>query len=273
MADILEFNSKKERMHSITFLGTAGGRFVILTQRRYSGGLWLEFGEIKISLDPGPGALIRALQFKKNPQKLSAILVSHNHLDHYSDAEVLIEAMTYGMKKNRGVLVTTEETLPYISEYHKKAVKILTPKPNENFNLGRLKVIVIPTYKHVNALGFKFFTEKGVVTYSADTAYSEKLLDYYKNSKILILNTIFPFSKEIETHLSTKDAMKIIQEVKPELAVITHFGIQLLNSSPEKEANLIEESSSIRTIAARDGLSIDLENLKENESEKQLKLI
>lgn len=264
-------------MHEITFLGTAGGRFVILTQRRYSGGIWLEFNEVQIILDPGPGALIRALQFKKNPQKLSAILISHNHLDHYADSEILIEAMTYGVKKKRGLLITTQETLPYISEYHKNAIEILTPNVGEFFKIGEegkeLKIQVLPTFKHSNAIGFKFFTEKGILSYTSDTAYSQALLKNYENSKILILNTIFPYHKEIETHLSTRTSLEIVERVKPELAVITHFGMQMLNSSPEKEAKIIEDKTGVKTIAAKDGmvLSLDVEEEK-SEREKQLKL-
>ena len=59
-----------DNSNSITFLGTGGGRFVILSQRRYSGGLWLDFDGTQILLDPGPGALIRALQFHKDVSKL-----------------------------------------------------------------------------------------------------------------------------------------------------------------------------------------------------------
>lgn len=246
-------------MHQITFLGTGGGRFVILTQRRYSGGIWLEFGKHQIILDPGPGALIRALQFKKKPSKLEAIFVSHHHLDHYNDAEVLIEAMTSGMKKKRGFLVTTKETLSYISKYHQEAVKILTPQPGEFFQLGGLKVKALPTFNHANALGFKFFTQKGIVTYTSDTAFSEELLGYYKNSKVLILNTIFPHNKEIATHLNTEKAIKIIQKVKPETAIITHFGMTMLNANPEKEAEVIERETGVKTIAARDGMTFNLD--------------
>jgi ribonuclease BN (tRNA processing enzyme) len=263
-------------MHKITFLGTGGGRFVILTQRRYSGGIWLEFGKINMILDPGPGALIRALQFKKKPNKLDAIFVSHNHLDHYADAEVLIEAMTYGVKKKGGFLVTTPETLAYISDYHKEVIEILTPKPSELFQvLPELKIKALPTYLHANALGFKFFTEKGIVTYSSDTAYSEGLIKYYEGSKILILNTIFPYHKEIETHLNTKNALKIVKGVKPEIAVITHFGMQMLNANPDREAKIIEKETKVKTIAAKDGMILNLdeaEGNEEGEDEKQLKL-
>ena len=262
--------------NSVTFLGTGGGRFVILSQRRYSGGMWLEFNNIKILLDPGPGALIRALQFHKDPGKLDAVIVSHNHLDHYSDSEVIIEGMTRGMKKERGFLVASEKTLHYISGYHKNKTSIIIPKINEKFTIenktGKIDIEPVPTYKHPGC-GFKFFTGPGIVTYTADSGYSEELLKNYNKSKIMILNVIFPKSKKIETHLNTESALKIIKNVKPKLAIIQHFGIQMLNANPEKEAKYIEQESGVKTIAARDGMVIDVERADVSDAEEeQLKL-
>jgi ribonuclease BN (tRNA processing enzyme) len=247
-----------DNSNSITFLGTGGGRFVILSQRRYSGGLWLDFDGTQILLDPGPGALIRALQFHKDVSKLDAVFVSHNHLDHYNDAEVIIEGMTLGMKRSFGTLVASEDALEYVSDYHKNRVNVIVPKINEKFTVGRkesLYVEAIPTYRHAGC-GFKFFTSSGIVTYTADTGYSDELIKDYAGSKILILNVIFPGSKEIETHLNTKSALKLVRTAKPELAVIQHFGIQMLNANPEHEAEYIERESGIKTIAAKDGMTI-----------------
>lgn len=244
-------------MHSITFLGTGGGRFVLLSQRRFSGGLWLDL-ESKLILDPGPGALIRALQFKKDIGGLDAVLVSHKHLDHYNDAELMVESMTHGMKKNRGCLVINRDALDYISDYH-KSVKLLVPDAGDRFRINDLKIQAIPTYNHADGIAFKFFSEEGTVTCTSDTEYSEELIDYYKNSKILVLNTIFPASKEIKTHLNTKTAARIVEKARPELAVIQHFGLSMLNAGPEKEAKWIEDETGIKTIAARDGMSIDLD--------------
>lgn len=248
-------------MAGLTFLGTGGGRFVILNQRRYSGGIWLDL-EATISLDPGPGALIRALQYGKNPQKLDAVFVSHNHIDHYNDAELMMEAMTHGMKQKRGCLVINKKALGYISDYHRSFTQVVTPKPGEKFNIRDLAVQAIPTKDHEEGLGYKFFSKNGVVTYSADTAYSEELIPYYKGSKILILNTIFPASKEIVVHLNSRTTSKIIKEARPELAIIHHFGMTMLNSGPEKEAKRIEDETGVRTIAARDGMTVGLEDLK-----------
>jgi ribonuclease BN (tRNA processing enzyme) len=258
-------------MDSFTFLGTGGGRFALLTQRRYSGGIWLDF-EARIILDPGPGALVRALQFGKKPEKLDAVLLSHGHLDHYNDAEVMIEAMTYGAKEMRGFLVTNEKTLEYISEYHRNAVKVIIPDAEEKFRINNLEVQAIPTFNHEDGIGFRFFTERGIVTYTSDTGYSEDLLEYYRGSRVLILNVIFPDSKEIKPHLNTEKAVKIVENAKPELAVIQHFGMSMLNANPEREAELIEKKTGIRTIAARDGMTIDLERLGTTEKEKQLRL-
>jgi len=263
-------------MASITFLGTGGGRFAILNQRRYSGGMWLELGANMV-LDPGPGSLIRALQFKKEPTKLDAVLVSHNHIDHYNDAELMVEAMTGGMKKRRGVLVLNKKAADYISGYHKGLVDVIVPDAGEKFRINDLEVQAVPTEKHDEGIGFRFSTAQGTLAYTSDTAYSERLIPYYKDSRILILNTMFPKSKEIEVHLNTRTAAEAIEKARPDLAVLQHFGITMLNANPDKEAAWAAEKAKVATIAAHDGMSIDLKDLSvkkagSGKDEKQLKL-
>ncbi|MBU4265766.1 MAG: MBL fold metallo-hydrolase, partial [Candidatus Altiarchaeota archaeon] len=64
--------------------------------------------------------------------------------------------------------------------------------------------------------------------------------------------------------------LQIVRQAKPELAVLNHFGMQMLNRGPEKEASRIQEETGIKTIAARDGMTLDLKKL--DEEVKQLKL-
>ena len=66
-----------------------------------SGGLWLDLGGTQILFDPGPGCLVQATKRKLNPAKLQATVLSHRHLDHSADINVVIEAMTEGGFKNR----------------------------------------------------------------------------------------------------------------------------------------------------------------------------
>ncbi|MGZ7095995.1 MAG: MBL fold metallo-hydrolase, partial [Methanobacterium sp.] len=96
----------------LTVLGSGGGRFATITQRRMTGGLRIDGIDGKnIHIDPGPGALVRTYQFGLNPLKLDAVLVSHSHTDHYNDAEVLIEAMTRGMTRNKGAVFGSKSVI------------------------------------------------------------------------------------------------------------------------------------------------------------------
>jgi ribonuclease BN (tRNA processing enzyme) len=256
-------------MSTLTFLGTGGGRYVLVSQRRHSGGIWLDFAE-KMILDPGPGALVRALQYHKKPSELSAVIVSHKHLDHYNDAEIMIEAMTGGAKKKRGILAVNGNALDYISTYHRDVVNLIVPKAGDEFNVGKVRIIALPTHKHEEGTGFRFTAKDGVLAYSSDTGYAKELAEHYKKADVLILNVIFPRTKSLETHLNTFDAAKIIGEAAPRLAVIQHFGVTMLSAGPENEAAYIEKETGVRTIAATDGMTVDLSAADLHE--KQLRL-
>jgi ribonuclease BN (tRNA processing enzyme) len=82
-------------MIAIHFLGTGGARFVVAKQIRASGGIWMRFGDTQIHVDPGPGALVRALSAVPpcEPPLLDAIVLSHKHLDHAGDVNVMVEAV------------------------------------------------------------------------------------------------------------------------------------------------------------------------------------
>src|SRR5580704_9197036 len=118
-------------MISVRFLGTGGARFVVARQIRASGGMWFRFGAepgqvTQIHVDPGPGALVRATSAVPpcDPAELDAIALSHKHLDHSGDINVMIEAMTHGGWKPRGALLAPRDAfegehviLPYAARF------------------------------------------------------------------------------------------------------------------------------------------------------------
>ena len=64
----------------------------------------MSLGGTNLCIDPGPGSLIRCLRSKPklDPSSLDGILLTHRHLDHAGDVNVMIEAMTEGGHKKRG---------------------------------------------------------------------------------------------------------------------------------------------------------------------------
>jgi phosphoribosyl 1,2-cyclic phosphodiesterase len=114
----------------LVFVGTGGGRFITSTQKIHTGGIRFISDFSQIHLDPGPGALVYSLSLGLNQTKLDAILVSHCHLDHYGDTEVMIESMTKGGTSKQGTLLAPRSVLygegdysAAISKYHKSIIK------------------------------------------------------------------------------------------------------------------------------------------------------
>jgi len=251
----------------ITMLGTGGGRFATITQKRRTAGIRIISEDSNLHLDPGPGALVHSIGEGLNPQKLNAVFVSHCHPDHYTDAEVLIEAMTKGTKKKRGVLVASKSVLhgnemgfdPVVSKYHQQMPeRVIEASLNTKFQVDKINVLVTEArHTDPDTVGFRFETqESGSFAYTSDTEYSESISKYYEGVRFLILCVMRPSGKPWKGHMTTDDAIRIIEQARPEQAALTHFGMQMIFKGPAKEARHIEEETHVPTIATRDGMQI-----------------
>ncbi len=251
----------------IILLGTGGGRFATITQKRRTAGIRIISEDLNFHLDPGPGALVYSISEGLNPQKLNAIFVSHCHPDHYTDAEVLIEAMTKGTTKKRGVLVASRSVLhgnemglnPVVSKYHQQMPeRVIEALPNKKFQIGNINVSVTEArHTDPDTVGFRFETSDfGSFAYTSDTEYFEGISKYYEGVRLLILCVMRPSGKPWKGHMTTNDAIKIIEEAHPEQVILTHFGMQMIFKGPAREAKLIEKETGVPTIAARDGMRI-----------------
>jgi phosphoribosyl 1,2-cyclic phosphodiesterase len=268
----------EKKMTKVIFLGTGGGRFVTLLQVRGTGGIYVIEGNLRLHIDPGPGALIRLKEAGLNPIKTDALLISHSHTDHYTDAEVLIEGMAQYGRKQKGVLIGSKSVIegvggigPAISTYHKSKLKeIHSLQPGESIKLEELKIEgTLSKHSDPTTIGFKLYLGAGIISYVSDTEFFEELINIYRGTRLLIVCMVRPLNAPIPFHLSTESAEQLIEGVRPELAIITHMGMKALRENPWAQAKWIVERSGIKTIPAQDGMSITLD--KEIKVEKALK--
>jgi len=257
---------------TIIFLGTGGARFMIISQLLASGGLWLNLGGTEILLDPGPGCIVHSTKKKLRGEKLSAIIVSHRHLDHSADVNVMVEAMTEGGMRRHGWLFAPSDALdsdPIIFSYlrqHLEGIGVL--QEGKSYSVGNVSFATPLRHIHsVETYGVVFKTGKYTFSYISDTRYFDGLCQHY-GGELLIINVAFfephPFSDNPlfpVDHLSVPDAEHIIKELKPRVAILTHFGMGMWRARPWQIAEKLSQQTGIKVIAAQDGMKFDLAKL------------
>lgn len=251
----------------ITFLGSGGGRFSAISQRRMTGGFRIDnLAGKNYHIDPGPGALVRTYQFGFNPRNLNGVFVSHAHTDHYNDAEILIEAMTRGMTRDQGTIFGSNSVLngfekwgPCISQYHQSKSDVFVLNPDVEHEVNGIKVRGCRTeHGDPDGAGFQIDYRGFKISYTSDTGYFDGLAQEHEGADILIASVLRPGKKSIPGHMCSRNFIDLINEVKPKVAVMTHLGLKMISNNPVTEAKKISKQTGVKTIAAFDGLSFNV---------------
>jgi len=255
-------------MDQIVFLGTGGARVVVSKQIRASGGMWFSLGNTQFIVDPGPGALVRATAKRKpklDPGKLDGIILSHRHLDHAADVNVMIEAMAAGGREKRGQLFLPRDALerdPIVYRYMRERVsKIVYLEAGGSYHLGEVALSTPVRHIHgdVETYGLNLSWEGTAISYIADTRFFPELIDHYRGD-VLIINVVRytdPEGYELD-HLNVADARQLIEGIQPQTAILTHFGMTMICARPWEVAAQLEQETGIHVIAARDGMRYEL---------------
>ena len=251
---------------TITFLGTAGARFVVTSQLLASGGMWLNLGGTELLVDPGPGCIVQSTKRKLRADRLSAIIISHRHLDHAADVNIMIEAMTQGGLKKHGRFFAPADALgaePVIFSYLKEfleGVEVLAE--GKSYAIDSVTFDTPVRHLHpVETYGLRFRTPEHTFSYIADSRYFDGLWQKY-SGELLVINVVRLEPGHPYDHLSVPDAGRIISELKPKLTVLTHFGMTMWRARPWEVAQRLAEETGVRVMAARDGMKLDLSALE-----------
>ncbi len=254
----------------IKYLGTSGGRFSMIRQLRSTGGLWFRYGGIQGVIDPGPGSLAHICSSRPALDAASAdvVMLTHKHIDHSTDVNVIVEAMTHGGFDSRGMLVATDDSLrgadPVVLKYSQKRIpKIKIPEEGGKIELGKGVVAepVIHLHHGVDCFGYIFrkegLREWGIISDSRMMPYFRSR---YSACDFISINATFPDRKPRLDHISIAEARDLLTKIHPKLAVLTHLGAMLTSGDG---AHFLEDLDlpETRLVAATDGMTIDLDTL------------
>ncbi len=199
-----------------------------------------------------------------DPEKLDGLILTHKHLDHSTDVNIMLEVMTglgHGAKK--GTLLAPRDCIegddPVVLKYVRKY-----PERIELIDEGKeikVKDILIKPVSHrhgeAETYGVRLESGEGKLGFVVDTRFFPELPQRYAGCDLLVLNVVrLKPTPEID-HLSLPEAAEIIKGVQPRVAVLTHFGMTMLRANPRELALKLSEELGIEVIAATDGLTIE----------------
>ena len=261
----------------LLYLGTSGGRFSMIKQLRSTGGIWFRYGGLNLLIDPGPGSLVKMCQsiLPCNNEEhavvedIDGIILTHRHIDHTGDVNVVIEGLTHGGRKKRGFLVSPidcisgddQVVLKYEQNHLEKIIVANDMEPLELPN-GISALPVKHIHNGVEPLGYIFKHDNSPsIGFISDTKYLPHLGELYKGLDVLSINCTFAMTGKTSEHLSYPDALKIIEVAKPKLAILTHLCAHFFFDE-YKHLLKTRKINETEIVAASDGMLADLDTRK-----------
>lgn len=264
----------------ILFLGTAGDSFVLSKQERTAGGFVIQTEKSQILVNPGPGAFVNTARTNINIAKTTVIIVTDNTLLHAHDTNAIIDVLTLGSFDQKGILLAAKsalqseekeqteeaqhtkeirETLPLISAKYQNAVeKTIMLQENSKVACNDVQIETVKIKnKDPDAVGIKIITSSFSLGYSNKTKYLAKLKDAFQDVEILILELPLKTANPKEEGLCIEEVEKLVEEIKPQLTVLTGFGISIIKEDILEITRSINRKTNCQIIAAKDGFSFD----------------
>jgi phosphoribosyl 1,2-cyclic phosphodiesterase len=260
--DINQESSLTAMESKIVFLGTAGEPLIYAKQIRSSAGIVLSHDNMQMIINPGPGILLRAKQCKINLRDTSAILVTKNDVLSANDLNAAIDAMTNGGIDKKGVILAHNDVYDgnalYAPAIHKKYLgyieKTLVLKPKNKVAINQFDILPIKTDKP-ESIGFLLHTSDFHMSYISDSPFTKTLAHMHADSDMIIFQVQFQKKKDGETTI--EDVFEFLSEIRPKLAVLTGFGMKLLESDLLTLARTIQKETGVQTVCATDGLTLN----------------
>lgn len=218
-------------------------------------GYLVETQKTKILLDCGSGIYQKLIQ-RINLEELDAIVLSHLHSDHMSDALVMRYAlMLKEMQPIKLLMPEKPEAESYILK-NSKYFDIETIKENEKYKVGDMQLEFKKTKHSVLNFATKIKTDKSVIVYSGDTEYTSGLSDFAKWSDLFICDATFNEQTYFKgaPHASAKQAAIMAREAEAAKLLLTHFSPDM-----ETDRHLVEAKNEFKyTSLAKPDLTINV---------------
>ena len=186
----------------------------------------VESDNTTLVIDCGPD--FRQQMLRANVQKLEALLMTHEHSDHIAGVEDL-RSFQFRQGHPMPVYATHAVQASLKQRYHyafsenlypgSVQVDLKTISKEQPFSIGDIDIVPIEiNHGSINILGYRFKD----ITYLTDCKSIDSVeIEKVKGTRILILDALH--HSEHHAHLNLKQALALVEELKPEQAYFVHM--------------------------------------------------
>lgn len=239
----------------------------MIRQQRSTGGIWLSCRGVRGIIDPGPGSLahVCAAVPPLASDEIDFVLLTHKHIDHSGDANVMIECMTHGGFEKKGLIIAPSDALSgedhvIMKYFQKKSARVEIPYDGRVIEIAEGLTAEAVSHRHhgTECYGYIFrkpgLPEWGIIS---DSRVLPSFVERYRNCEFLSINVTFPDRKNHLEHISIAEAKELLLKLNARYAVFTHLGSAM--TSPEGKHFLtgLDTGNTVVT-PAEDGMIVDL---------------
>jgi ribonuclease BN (tRNA processing enzyme) len=249
----------------VTMLGTGTS---YIDPARVQSGILIELEDESILFDIGAGIYHRLNQVCINLKSISAIFISHFHIDHCSDFIMLCQNLwldghdkplnIYGpppiKQWYRGLF-----DIAFTYARDRLMLNIAVLKEPEAVQVGEATIANVPTMHgttETRALRIEWRGQS--LVYSSDTAPCREVIDLAKGADVLIHECNWLDGPNPEgVHTTPSQLAEIVEEVAPKKVVLTHVSPDVVGKK-EKVLEIVSRRTNAEVVMGEDLLTFEI---------------
>jgi ribonuclease BN (tRNA processing enzyme) len=216
---------------------------------------------VNFLIDCGASSLPALKRLDIAREAIDLILITHFHGDHFGglpflllDAQFTRRSRPLVIAGPQGIEAKLANLMEALFEHSSKTkqrfdLSVVALEPEQSRTFGEVKVTPYPVVHGESGgpfLAYRIEAEGRVITYSADTEWTETLIPAARGADLFIAEAYY-YDKIVKNHLSLKTLEAHLPEINAKRLVLTHMSDDML-------ARLSE----LPYTAAHDGMAVEL---------------